>query len=172
MEVAHTEADAHNCARANDVPGILHRLDQLDCETEAAARHELLGRELRADPPSRREGRVRSARTDAERVSEAREKLKSHSWEERYAATLGLGRFGGSQTSAVVELLRCLRDEHALVRAAAATSLAVLHQARERGGPMLRLSVQGLVVALDDAEVWVRLAARRALIACIIVATR
>lgn len=52
-------------------------------------------------------------------------------------------------------------------------SLAILLQASpQRGGPMLRLSVQGLVALLDDTEVWVRLAARRALAACIAIATR
>ena len=51
-------------------------------------------------------------------------------------------------------------------------ALAALHEAQVHGGPMLRLSVQALVAAVDDAEVWVRVAARRALIACVVIAVR
>ena len=102
----------------------------------------------------------------------ARAALTSGAWEERYAATARLARLGARQPSVVVSLLGRLRDEHASVRAAAAAALATLHEAQAHGGPMLRLSVQALVAAVDDAEVWVRLAARRALIACVVIAVR
>ena len=102
----------------------------------------------------------------------ARAALTSGAWEERYAATARLARLGARQPSVVVSLLGRLRDEHASVRAAAAAALATLHEAQVHGGPMLRLSVQALVAAVDDAEVWVRVAARRALIACVVIAVR
>ncbi len=97
---------------------------------------------------------------------------RSHpSWEERYAATVRLGRLG-RDPGAVLALLDRLRDENSSVRAAAASSLATLHQQSARGGPMLRLSVQGLLAVLEDAEVFVRLTARRSLVACIVIAVR
>lgn len=103
----------------------------------------------------------------------ARAALTSGAWHERYAATARLARLGARQPSVVVvSLLGRLRDEHASVRAAAAAALATLHEAQVHGGPMLRLSVQALVAAVDDAEVWVRVAARRALIACVVIAVR
>jgi hypothetical protein len=93
------------------------------------------------------------------------------SWEERYAATVRLGRLG-RDPGAVLALLDRLRDENSSVRAAAASALATLHQQSARGGPMLRLTVQGLLVVLEDAEVFVRLTARRSLVACIMIAVR
>ena len=53
----------------------------------------------------------------------------SNSWEERYAATVRLGRLGRDPVD-VVALLGRLRDDCATVRAAAANALAELHQMR------------------------------------------
>ena len=97
--------------------------------------------------------------------------LASQCWEERYAATVRLGRLGRDPVD-VVALLGRLRDDCATVRAAAANALAELHQLSVRGGPMLRITVQGLLVLLEDDEVSVRLTARRSLVACIIIAVR
>jgi hypothetical protein len=96
----------------------------------------------------------------------------SNSWEERYAATALLGRAGRHSCDVVVDLIGRLQDTHACVRAAAATSLAVFHQAFEHGGPMLRISVHALVMVLDDDQVWVRVASRRALYVCTEIALR
>ena len=97
--------------------------------------------------------------------------LASQCWEERYAATVRLGRLGRDPVD-VVALLDRLRDDYAAVRAAAANALAELHQLSVWGGPMLRITVQGLLVLLEDDEVCVRLTARRSLVACIIIAVR
>jgi len=142
------------------VVGIIERLNKIDCAVGEGKGE------------SNKRGDATPA-TGAVRVRlQLQLQLQSPSWEERYAATAHLGRLGAHDTSSVLALLTCLRDGHASVRAAASTSLAVLHQACRHGGPMLRMTVHGLLVLLDDAEVWVRLAARKALVACMMIAIR
>ena len=107
-----------------------------------------------------------------DRLNAVKQELVNGSWQQRCSAAALLGRIGGRDVGAVVDLVGRLRDEHCAVRAAAATALATLHEGFERGGALLRLTLHGLVAVLDDAAVWVRVSARRALVACMVIAVR
>lgn len=129
-----------------------------------------------ADPSAAREGSIcdkmkMAADSARDEQASAEASFASQCWEERYAATVRLGK-SGQDPCDVVTLLGRFRDDHASVRAAAANALAELHQSSPQGGPMLRITVQGLLVLLEDDEVCVRLMARRSLVACIVIAVR
>ena len=96
--------------------------------------------------------------------------LKDAAWGVRCAAVFTIGRIGGSNTDAFGALQdRLGRDADPSVRAAAASALTALYEQQHvhvLSSHGLE-SVDALLAALQDEDVWVRLAAERGLCACL-----
>ncbi len=96
--------------------------------------------------------------------------LNDSSWGVRCAAVFAIGRISAGDKNASAALLHSLaRDMDPSVRAAAASALAALyeqHHSHELSSHGFEF-VEAMVRALQDEDVWVRLAAERGLCACV-----
>eukprot|EP00961_Rhodomonas_salina_P201894 2723244-Rhodomonas_salina.1 len=98
----------------------------------------------------------------------ARVQIQDESWVQRCRAATVLGQTADGDIFAMRSLVASLQDAHAAVRAAAASALAFAHRSQQKGNfaAPLEECVHGLLEAMNDDVVWVRLAVRDALVTC------